>query len=580
MFRTMAGRAAAGAMLGFCLAACSASGADRAVGSDTDLAGTAAADSINSSGSDSHTGGSVTWAISAPIQDWNLLAAAGDTFDARQVLGAVYPGAFTVNPSYAVAFNSDLLDDATQTSASPQTIVYRIKPNAAWSDGVPITADDFRYAWQAQNGANANIAAASITGYDRISSITGSDHGKTVTVVFAKPFSDWKSLFSALYPAHLAKQHGDVATSFAWFAANPPTVSGGPFSLAAVSADRASVTLTRNLDYYGPAAQLDKVVFRAIGSPAQQAAALRDGAVDGIYQQPQSSLIDTIKTMGATVAYHIDSGLQVEHIDFNLKNPVLGGKPWSRALRTAMFTAYDRNDVLTKTVQQIQPGAVPLDNHLLVRNQAGYQDNVAKYGLGTGDTERARKLLTAAGFTNATLGGRLTAPDGTVIPALSLKYSMGNRIRQAESELFAADLARLGITVNASPTDDLAATLADAGGDYRFDLVVYSSAASAFPASTQPQMYATGGAKNAGGYSDAQVDAWLSDAAQSEDQSAVAVYLNKADDRISQDAYSLPLFQWPELIAFSPKLGNVRDNVTYLGPTYNLRQWDLRAPEA
>jgi peptide/nickel transport system substrate-binding protein len=157
---------------------------------------------------------------------------------------------------------------------------------------------------------------------------------------------------------------------------------------------------------------------------------------------------------------------------------------------------------------------------------------------------------------------------------------MGNRIRQAESELFAADLARLGITVNASPTDDLAATLADAGSDYRFDLVVYSSAASAFPASTQPQMYATGGAKNAGGYSDAQVDAWLSDAAQSEDQSAVAVYLNKADDRISQDAYSLPLFQWPELIAFSPKLGNVRDNVTYLGPTYNLRQWDLRAPEA
>lgn len=580
MFRKKAWRATAAAVLGACLAGCSASGAGGAVSADTDLAGTAAADSINSSSSDGHTGGSVVWAISAPIANWNLLAATGDTFDARQVLGAVYPSAFTVNPSYAVALNSDLLDSATRTSTSPQTVVYRIKPSAVWSDGVPITAGDFRYAWQAQNGADPGIAAQSTAGYDRISSITGSDDGKTVTVVFAKAFGDWKALFGALYPAHVAKQHGDIAASFAWFAANPPAVSGGPFALAAVSADHASVTLKRNARYYGPAAQLDKVVFRAIAGPGQQASALRDGAVDGIYQQPQSSLVDTIKTMGATVAYHIDSGLQAEHIDFNLKNPVLGEQPWSRTLRTAMFTAFDRDDVLTKTVQRIQPGAVPLDNRLLVRNQTGYQDNLTRYGLGTGDTERARKLLTAAGFTNAALGGRLTAPDGAVIPALTLKYSIGNQIRQAESELFAADAARLGITVNVSPTDDLPATLAQSGGNYRYDLVVYSSAASAFPASAQQPAYTTGGAKNFGGYCDPQVDAWLADAVQSQDQDAVIGFLNKADDRISQDAYSLPLFQWPELIAFSPKLGNVRDNVTELGPTYNLRQWDLRTPAA
>lgn len=579
-WRATAWRAAAGLVLALCLTACSDSGPGSAVSADTDLAGTAAADSINSSSSDSHTGGTVTWAISAPIDNWNLLTRAGDTFDAHQVLGGVYPSAFTVNPSYTVTLNSDLLDSATQASTSPQTVVYRIKPSAAWSDGTPITADDFDYAWRAQS---ADPAAAPTVGYSRIASITGSDHGKTVTVVFAKPFADWKALFSALYPAHVAKQHGDIAASSAWFAANPPTVSGGPFSLAALSTDHTSVTLDRNAHYYGPAAQLDKVVFRVVTGPAQQAAALRDGTVDGIYPQPQSGLIDTIKTMGAAVAYHVDSGLEVEHIDFNLKNATLGGKPWSKTLRTAMFTAFDRDDVLAKTIQRIQPTAVPLDNRMLVRNQAGYQDNLTKYGLGTGDAAQARKSLTAAGFTNAALGGRLTAPDGTVIPALSLKYPMGNQIRQAESELFAADAARLGITVNVAPTDNLDATLAQTGGIYRYDLIAYSSLASTFPSSADQAAYTTGGAGNFGGYSNARVDRWLNDAALSEDQgassqSAVTDYLNKADDQISQDAYSLPIFQWPALIAFSPKLGNVRDNVTELGPTYNLRQWTWVRP--
>ena len=579
MFRTTAWRATAGLVLALCLTACSDSGPGRAVSSDTDLSGTAAADSINSNTSDSHTGGTVTWAISAPIDNWNLLTRAGDTFDAHQVLGAVYPSAFTVNPSYTVTLNSDLLDSATQTSTSPQTVVYRIKPSADWSDGMPITADDFSYPWRAQSTDHA----AAFAGYDRIASIAGSDRGKTVTVVFAKPFADWKSLFSALYPAHIAKQHGDIAASSAWFAANPPTVSAGPFSLAALSADHTSVTLGRNTRYYGPGAQLDKVVFRVVTGAAQQAAALRDGTVDGIYPQPQSSLIDTIKTMGAAVAYHVDSGLEVEHIDFNLSNATLGGKPWSRTLRTAMFTAFDRDDVIAKTIQRIQPTAAPLDNRMFVRNQAGYQDNLTKYGLGTGDAARARESLTAAGFTNATLGGRLTAPDGTAIPALSLKYPMGNQIRRAESELFAADAARLGITVNASPTDDLTATLAQTGGSYRYDLVVYSSPRSAFPSSADQAAYCTGGSGNFGGYSNAQVDRWLNDAMLSEDQpaspqSTVTEYLNKADDQISQDAYSLPIFQWPALIAFSPKLGNVRDNVTELGPTYDIRQWTWVLP--
>ncbi len=557
------------------LAGCGGTGGGSGSAADANLAGTAAADSFNSA--TVRSGGKATWTIEKTVDNWNLLSADGNTFDYGQVLNGVYPSAFIAKPSYAVVMNTDLLESAEQTGASPQTIVYKVKPDAVWSDGTPIGADDFVYAWQVQNGTDANIANATSVGYDQIESVTGTDGGKTVTVVFKTPFPDWKSLFGPLYPAHVAKQHGSDEAAFSWFAAHPPTVSGGPFVVSSVASDKTSVILSRNPKYYGAAAKLDQVVFRSITDSAQEPTALQNREVDGIYPQPQVDLVSQVRSMGSAITYHVDSGLQFEHFDFNLKNPVLGDKTWGRTLRTAMFTAVNRADMLSKTIQQFQSSATTLDNRMFVHNQNGYQDNVAKHGLGLGDTAKARKLLTDAGFKNATTGGRLTTPDGTPVPAFSLRYTVGNKIRQNESDLFAADMAKLGITVNVSPTDNLGATLAQSGSNYTYDIIVFAWVATPFPASANQPLYVTGGGSNYGGYSNPDVDNWLNTAATSTDQATILANLNKADDQISRDAYTLPLYQKPTLIAFYPKLGNVRDNSTQIGPTYNIQEWGLKA---
>ncbi|WP_406165756.1 hypothetical protein [Streptomyces sp. NBC_00996] len=44
------------------------------------------------------------------------------------------------------------MTSATQTSTSPQTLVYKINPKASWNDGTAITADDFVYHWRTDNG--------------------------------------------------------------------------------------------------------------------------------------------------------------------------------------------------------------------------------------------------------------------------------------------------------------------------------------------------------------------------------------------------------------------------------------------
>ena len=87
----------------------------------------------------------------------------------------VWPQAFIVNNKLQPVLNTQLLESATVTSTEPQTVVYKINPKAVWSDGTPITADDFIYNWQAQSGnpAYTDVGGkpyddASTAGYNQI----------------------------------------------------------------------------------------------------------------------------------------------------------------------------------------------------------------------------------------------------------------------------------------------------------------------------------------------------------------------------------------------------------------------------
>jgi peptide/nickel transport system substrate-binding protein len=550
------------------------SGGSGSGSSSTSIAGTAAADTYNSG--TPKQGGSVTWTIEKTMDNWNLLSAEGNTFDYGQIINALAPSAFLFNPSYSVSMNTDLLVSATETSTSPETVVYKIQPNAVWSDGTAINANDFIYNWEVQNGTDANIPAATTTGYQNIESVTGSDNGKTVTTVYKTPFADWKSLFTTMLPAHIAAEHGSNEASFTWFQSNPLPVSGGPFVVSSVSSDHTSVILKRNTKYYGKAPYLDQITFRAITDSSQEPTALQNHEVDGIYPQPQTTLVTQLKNMGSQIRYQIDSGLSFEHIDFNLKNPALGNATWGKTLRTAMFTATDRNAILSKTIQQFQPSAVPLNSRMMVPGQNGYQDNVTQYGLGGGSTSKAESLLTAAGFKDVGAGkGGLKAPDGSAIPSFQMKYTVGNQIRQDTCTLFASEMAQLGITVDVSPTDNLGATLSQSGNGYSYDIIDFAWVNTPFPASANQPLYSTGGGGNYGAYSNSTVDSLLTQAEQTSDSSTQVTDLNKADQQISQDAYTLPLYQKPALIAFYPSVLNARDNTTSMGPTYNVGQWGL-----
>jgi peptide/nickel transport system substrate-binding protein len=522
---------------------------------------------LDCNGGNTKQGGTITYTIEKTITGWNLNDTDSNTFDFQEVLDGVLPaGPFINTPDLKPTLNKDMMVSAEMTSTSPQTIVYKIKPEAVWNDGTPIGLDDFVYSWQTQNGTDCkDCAAASNAGYDQIDKVTGSDGGKTVTVTFKTAYADWQGLFGNLYPAAVAKQHGDLAASWKWFNETVPTYSGGPFVISDYQKDT-SVTETPNPKWYGKTkSKLDKLVFRIITDQKQEVPALQNNEVQAIYPQPNADIVNQVKQISG-VQYTLGKGLVWEHLDLNLKNTALA----DTKLRQAIFTAVDRKAIIDKTIGQFVPGAAPLNSHNFVPGQDGYKDMITSTGQGTGNVDKAKQILTGAGYTG--VGTALKTPSGQDV-TLRISYTQGNVLRQQTCELIQSELAGLGIKVNVTPIASLGKTLAS--GNY--DIIIFAWVGTPFPFAGAQQLWGSTSESNYGHWVNTDSDKLLSDAASQTDKKKAIQDLNDADQIMSNDAYVLPLFQKPTFLAAYSNIANIRDDATQTGPPYNVQEWGLRA---
>ena len=184
----------------------------------------------------SSSGGTATMALDENLTGFNINTSASEEFVLQEIMNMVWPQAFIVNNKLQPVLNNQLLESAAVTGDSPQTVVYKINPKAVWSDGTPITADDFIYNWQAQSGNSAYTDVgnqpyddATTAGYNQIESVVGSapsggaacapgstadrnaglcPNGRTVTVTFKPSFADWRSIYTNIVPAHIARTVG------------------------------------------------------------------------------------------------------------------------------------------------------------------------------------------------------------------------------------------------------------------------------------------------------------------------------------------------------------------------------------
>ncbi len=523
-------------------------------------------------------GGTLTFALDEDVPGFNSLLAGDNEFVLTEILDQTLPRVFAVQPDLKPALNTEVVTSATVVKARPQTIEYQINPKAAWSDGVPISASDFIYNWQAQSGSpkfkdagGKPFLPATSAGYNQIASITGSNGGKTATVVFSKPYGDWQSLFSQanpLLPAHIAQKVG-FDSGYASFGPSVQ-VSGGPYEIQSYTKGEDLVEV-RNPHYWGPPGTLSKIVFRFILSDQQQPPAVQNGEVNMVNPVLASiPFLDSVKSI-PNFTVKVQPALEFQHMDFNEANPYLA----LSSVRHAIAYGTNRQEMITRIVAPLTTQISPLGNRLMMPTEPGY--SATDNGSGAFDPAKAKSLLRQAGMT--------MGPDGYFRPnfgpekgqdlTLSISTTSGVEVRSEIEQLFQADMKAIGVKISIQNynANTLFGTIGPKG---EFQIIEFAWVISPFTSANQA-IYCSYTSPECGNnwdhYSDPKVDTLFHQALTTINPTQATALYNQVDGQLWSDMATLPLFQNPDLFGWSSNYAHVVPNTSNIGIPWNANAW-------
>ncbi|ONK11629.1 ABC transporter family substrate-binding protein [Streptomyces sp. MP131-18] len=263
------------------------------------------------------SGGTATWAVDRLPETLNAYQFDADRVTDR-VASAVLPMLFTIDAHGRPQLNTDYLRSAEITAREPrQTVLFTLHPDAAWSDGEPVTAADFVAQWKALAGEDKAYWSARNAGYDRIENVTRGPEPGQVEVTFTKPYADWKSLFSPLYPRSVTSE----PDRFNDGARDELPAAAGPFRVEGIDREAGTVTLVRNDAWWGEPALLDRLVLSAVPRDERRAGLLA-GDLDIAEVGPDDA--DGITAAGAARG---EKGGQQERPEDDAKDDAKGAAP-------------------------------------------------------------------------------------------------------------------------------------------------------------------------------------------------------------------------------------------------------------
>ncbi|MEV5394957.1 ABC transporter family substrate-binding protein [Streptomyces cellulosae] len=405
----------------------------------------AGADVASADRADIADGGTLRWAVDTVPDTLNTFQADADTTTAR-IAEAVLPSMHRTDGRGRAVRNPDYLASAEVVDTEPkQVVVYRLAQQAVWSDGREIGAADFAAQWRALSGKDTAYWTARNAGYDRIEKVERGKNDLEVKVTFSRPYADWKSLFSPLYP----KEVMGTPDSFNDGARKKLKVTAGPFTVDKVDTEGDEVVLARSPRWWGSPAKLQKIVLRAVPHD-KRIAALSDGTLDlaeidpeaarrvtaaALPQDGNTPLMGPEADRSAADALHswaVANGSDEDAADEEIsarkklrkkaekyarQQKALGGFEVRKSLepaytqlalngaegplsdervRRAVARALDRKDIAGAVLKPIGLPAEPVGSHLALSGQAAYADSSG--ALGKPDAKEARALLSDAGW--------------------------------------------------------------------------------------------------------------------------------------------------------------------------------------
>ena len=426
------------------------------------------------------------------------------------------------------------------------TYTFHLREGLKWSDGTPLTANDYVYSIKrvvtpATGAKYSYMVTDYIKGAAEYYELLGSGTADEAAIAAAEAnlgvsAPDEKTLVLTLNDTtpyflgilamwtYAPVQQGTVeANGDSWTQSPDTFVCNGPFKVSEMKFGE-GVTLVKNENYWDAAnVKLEEVSYRYILDMSTALSAFESGEIDGMMSVPSADL-PRLKTESDSLSIWPAFGTTYYLINNNvepLNDPLV---------RKALNLAIDRTAIIDNVMQSTDTPALGLVGPGYVVDGVDFTDGRSDFGLSaTGNVEEAQKLLAEAGY-----------PNGEGFPKLRLSYytdSVVKKVAEAMQQMFKQNLnIDLEIT-----TEDWAVYYESVqAGDY--DIAAMGWGADFLnPISFMP-LFETGSTQNYTGYANPEYDALVEQAKTEPDAKKAMELMQQAEALMMEDYPFIPVF--------------------------------------
>ncbi|MBI2886678.1 MAG: peptide ABC transporter substrate-binding protein [Chloroflexi bacterium] len=332
-------------------------------------------------------GGVYTEGIAGSPMALNPLLASFNDPD-RDLTTLLFTGLTRLGPDGAV--QPDLAEE-WKLSDDGRTYTFRLRKNARWHDGHPVSPEDvvytFRLVQEKDLQASPDIAAL----WRKVRVEKAGDDA--VRFILEQPYSPLLAYAAVgILPEHRLKDVKPKDISTADFNASP--VGTGPFHLKEAALDQ--VTLEANPDFYGGRPYLERIQFKFLRDDQALAAALATKKVDGGLLRPSvgPDALDRVRT-NKELTLRTAARASYSILFLNNRGPVFQ----SKGVRQALAYALDQQ----RLVRDVASGLGAVAYSPIAPESWAYNPAIRKYEY---DPTRAAQLLEENGWKPGATGIR------------------------------------------------------------------------------------------------------------------------------------------------------------------------------
>lgn len=384
--------------------------------------------------------------------------------DADTTFGYIYPELVQYDSQMQI-----VPDFATSWSESDggKVWTFHTVPNAKWSDGKPLTAQDAAWTFQTilkyQNSATSNSA-----GYVTDLTSAAAPNPDTLVLTYSQPVANVLAQVEEVYvlPEHIwAKYATGNGKGLTTFQNNAPVVSGGPFTLISYTPGEVAL-LKRNPLFFGPRPHIQGLGLEFFDDADAMIEALKTNQLDGIETVPTTAVAN-LKASGFIVRSTAGDAFDDFIINDNPKQDASHSELMNPLLRQAFSYAINREQIVkTVLLGHGEPGGS------IVPPVTGKWSDPAIKPVPY-DPAKADQLLNEAGYKMGPNGIRVAnghPMSYTVILPSDITDEYGER----SFEIVQQNLKQVGIQLTPDVLDDSAATSAITAGGYKsFEMAMW-----------------------------------------------------------------------------------------------------------